>query len=345
MPERKNCLNTVRIIAAMQVVLGHAIPWLGIPISLQGAAGVIFDLLTGVPIFFFLSGYLIWFSVANAQNGRVYFLKRFFRIYPELWCAVAVELLVLLRLYDQYVPVKTLGLFAFTQGTIFQFWTPDCLRQYGNGTPNGALWTITVTVQFYIVAWFLYRLLAKAKKQVWAGCLLVSAVMGVLITQSEPLLPEIVYKLLRNSILPYLWLFVGGGVVGRYAGALIPLLKRWWYVFLALSVLAILTKADVSIIYYGIGRSIFAALGLLGFAYTFPQFNIPLDFSYELYLYHVTFINAMITLGYTQTYAALAAVILLSVAAAIVSKCTVGKLRYRPQKAQCVQIPQTGREP
>ena len=96
-------------------------------------------------------------------------MKRFWRIYPELWVAVAVEIIVLLLLYRQPINWPQMGLFTFGQATIFQFWTPDFLRGYGCGTPNGALWTITVLIQFYFCAYLIYKWLHNKKFFVWGG--------------------------------------------------------------------------------------------------------------------------------------------------------------------------------
>ena len=37
------------------------------------------------------------------------------------------------------------------QLTLFQFFTPDALRDFGYGCPNGSLWTIPVEIEFYIL--------------------------------------------------------------------------------------------------------------------------------------------------------------------------------------------------
>ena len=55
----------------------------------------------GVPIFFTLSGFLIWQSIGCSKTFGEYAQKRFWRIYPELWVAVAVEIFVILCLYHQ----------------------------------------------------------------------------------------------------------------------------------------------------------------------------------------------------------------------------------------------------
>ena len=62
---------------------------------------------------------------------------------------------------------------------LFQFWTPEALRGFGCGTPNGSLWTISVIVQFYIVAWFLKKLTRKKSGlALWIGMLICSLAIG-----------------------------------------------------------------------------------------------------------------------------------------------------------------------
>lgn len=54
----------------------------------------------GVPVFFMMSGYLIWMSVGRSARFSQYCKKRFWRIFPELWVAVLIEILVLLALFQ-----------------------------------------------------------------------------------------------------------------------------------------------------------------------------------------------------------------------------------------------------
>jgi len=110
---------------------------------------------------------LIWGSCGRSISYADYLKKRIWRIYPELWMAVIVEMIVLLALYEGPYNWPQTILFVFTQSTLFQFWTPDCLRGYGCGTPNGALWTIGIIVQFYIVAYFLYKKLHAKNLKMW----------------------------------------------------------------------------------------------------------------------------------------------------------------------------------
>ncbi len=77
-----NCLNFIRIVAAFQVMLGHMIEHLELPINNNILYLTYF--LRGVPIFFVISGFLMWFSIGRSISYKEYLKKRFWRIYPEL---------------------------------------------------------------------------------------------------------------------------------------------------------------------------------------------------------------------------------------------------------------------
>ena len=141
---------------------------------------VFFHFFVGVPIFFMLSGYLIWQSVGRSDNYPNYLKKRFWRIYPELWVSVAIEIVAIIVLYQQPIDYYKLALFAIGQATIFQFWTPDFLRGYGCGCPNGALWTICVLIQFYMIAYPLYKWLQGKSASRWVISIIVSLCISLL---------------------------------------------------------------------------------------------------------------------------------------------------------------------
>ena len=89
-----NCLDFIRIIAAFQVMLGHEIEHLALSVGdLWGCFGMFFR---GVPIFFVISGFLMWFSISRSRTYKENLKKRFWRIYPELWLAVFIEILMLI---------------------------------------------------------------------------------------------------------------------------------------------------------------------------------------------------------------------------------------------------------
>ena len=328
MIRQPNCLNTVRLMAALLILLGHGIQHLGI-VAPQWLIWLI-SYFRGVPVFFVLSGFLIWESLGR-NDGKQYARKRFFRIYPELWGAVTLGLIVMLILYRQTISLPQLGTFTLTQSTFLQFWTPDCLRGYGCGTPNGALWTICVQVQFYIVIWIAYKLLKKRKIGTWLVVMSTCAVVSALLPLLKSGLPEIGYKLLQQTLLPYFWLFMLGCLLAKYSEEILPWLRRLWPVLLILAAVVKWLGFDIEA-GYDLLHSSFMTAGLIGFAYCLPKLNIRIDISYGVYIYHMIVINAMIALGFRGSWGDLAITILITCLLALVSTLTLGRLGDRKNK-------------
>lgn len=290
----RNSINTIRIIAAIEVLYLHTIAHLGIEMPSWITYSISF--FYGVPVFLMLSGFLIWMSIGRSQNFIQYLKKRFWRIYPELWAAVLIELLVLIILYENPIDWIKLMIFAVSQSTIFQFWTPEFLRDYGCGTPNGSLWTICVLIQFYFFAYYIFKLMHARKLTTWL--LIISCC--VILSYCTPLvcsyLPMIVGKLYTLTLLPYLWMFLIGAFISEYKNHILPLLIKYWYILLTIVVLLMITKIDLYL-NYRFFRSCFLFGGLLGFSYKFPALKIKTDVSYGIYIYHMTVVNALLSLG------------------------------------------------
>ena len=291
-----NCLNLIRLLAAFKVMYGHF--RVHLDVALPSLLTQIIEFISGVPVFFVMSGFLIWNSAGNARNFWEYGKKRFFRIFPELWLGVAIEILTILFFYLENIDPIELGLFAFGQATVFQFWTPDSLRGYGCGTPNGSLWTICVLIQFYVAVWFLYKQLhGKAGKR-WGIAYLVALFVSTIPFYMQNAVPVIVYKLYSQTLLPYLWLFLLGAFVAEFSDKLLPFLKKYWWAFLLSSITTTFLQLSIfGVQQYDIIKSVALALGLLGFAYHYPGLNIKLDVTYGLYIYHMIVANVMISLG------------------------------------------------
>lgn len=80
--QNKNCLNLIRIIAALNVFYGHAMTHLNVKIPT--VISKVIGIFQGVPIFFILSGFLIWMSIERTPTFASYCKKRILRLYPEL---------------------------------------------------------------------------------------------------------------------------------------------------------------------------------------------------------------------------------------------------------------------
>lgn len=237
---------------------------------------------------------------------------------------VLLNAIIMIVAYGTYIKPLPFLIFQFTQATVLQFWTPDCLRGYGCGTPNGALWTIGVMVQAYIVIFALYKFLHKKKPIIF----IVIFAIGIVLNIGTPLLrnslPEIIFKLFQQTFLPYIWLFVLGALVCEYFDAVIGLLKRFWWLLFIFTVIVSVTHIEDGIGAYETIKSATLGLSILGFGYAVPTIKITHDFSYGFYIYHMIIINLMVELGYLGKVSFVLVALSISILMAMLSYYLVG---------------------
>lgn len=334
--KKLNSINLIRMIAAIQVFFGHAIPAFGITATpLMDCFLIPIFIFEGVPVFFCLSGFLIWDSIERTKNLKQFIEKRVFRLYPELWCGVLINMLLMCFLYSDGIEWLSFIAFQFTQGTILQFWTPDSLRGYATGTPNGPLWTICVMVQAYIALWFIYRFLHKKKLSYWIPLLIVTTSINMFRPFFADILPQMIYKITFYMFSTHIWLFLVGAFVNEYFDKVIVCLKRFWWLFLIISQAAVRTGFDIGS--YKTIKSLFLGLGVIGIAYALPKLNIKYDLSYGLYIYHMIVINVMVVIGVSSNPIWMIVALIISLILSAISYFTVGyisrKLRKKVQLA------------
>lgn len=112
---------------------------------------------SGVTAFFVLSGFGIFHSLDRmaAQGGinyPAYLKKRFIRIAPQYYLSLLVVLFIADSQYFSDYGIKSIITHLFFIHNLF----PDCA-----GMINGALWTMGVIVQFYVIAPILYKMFRK----------------------------------------------------------------------------------------------------------------------------------------------------------------------------------------
>lgn len=327
MDRRNNSLSFFRLIAALTVFAGHAAEHL----QLQLPAPVLWfnSLFEGVPMFFLISGFLIWHSLTVNADLKTFATKRLLRLYPELWCAVGMSAVSLLALYREHLQALPFAAWIGTQSTVLQFWTPDCLRGFGCGTPNGSLWTVGVTVQCYVVIFVLFRLLRNKSKLRFLAVTACFAVFDAAIPLVEKMFPAIIGKLYMQTFLPFMWIFLAGAFLCAYFDSFIDICKKYWWVFLVVCAVFEFTNFDTG--RYGILKTLFLAPAMFGFAYRLPKLNIRHDITYGLYLYHMIVINIFVHLGRTGNYLYLFACLLLTAVLAWCSYFAIGRF-YRNKK-------------
>ena len=216
---RVNNFDLIRLIAALQVALTHSLFHLDLK-SKSWFLKNITDVLPGVPVFFFVSGFLISKSYEKNSVLPAYTRNRLLRIYPALIVCTFVSILsVFLTGYLENISnsIYKIIFLIFGQISIFQFYNPDFMRGFGTGVLNGSLWTITVELQFYALVPLLYFVLTKnsqaKKKDNIILLLLISIFMIINIVHSQ-LRSEyddyLLYKLWRVSFSPWFYMFLIG---------------------------------------------------------------------------------------------------------------------------------------
>ena len=329
--------NLIRIIAAIQVFWGHA------NVHLQTHySHPVLGALEGVPIFFVLSGFLIWGSLERDSNLREYSKKRILRLFPVVWIGVILSIISIVLLYYKNIDWIKLGMFAVTQGTFMQFWTPEFLRAYGCGTPNGSLWTISVFVQFYILVYIFYKLTAKRKG---VGLPIVIMLLSILVNCTIHLLkgavPEVIYKLAGQTIMPYLWMFMLGIIIYKKREKIIPFMMNYWYIALVLLVLITLFPQYDIRGKYNVIKTFTQAFAIIGFSYKFPDIYVKKDISFEVYVLHMIVINIFINFGLTGSVLYVIEVLAITVVVAYLLNFFVNKYilpKFKKKKIQPSEV-------
>ncbi len=162
---RLNNFDLLRLGAALASGIGaRCVP----PRGPEGWWGRVSLLIPGVPIFFFISGFLISRSYESNSRLDEYFRNRALRIYPALVVCTALSLLsVTVAGYFATVESPSAHFVAWILGqiTVLQFYNPDFMRAFGTGVLNGSLWTITVELQFYVLIPLLYWVFRQLERR------------------------------------------------------------------------------------------------------------------------------------------------------------------------------------
>lgn len=230
--DRRNNFDLIRLIAAAQVVFLHAAYWL--QAELHPLVSEVLDWFPGVPIFFMVSGYLITASFVNTKSVKEFAYNRFLRIFPGLWVCLFLTLLMLLIAGQLQLtaPIRIVAWLA-SQGTFLQFFGGGAFPAFGNGSINGALWSIATELQFYL--WIPIVALAISKLPIKLnnitalifimGFYLLSCVFHAWILGNAELLHPKLFALMLTSVLSYGYLFLIGVAFYYFRELIIPFLR------------------------------------------------------------------------------------------------------------------------
>ena len=296
---RLNNFDLLRILAATQVLIIHSMARLAIPVP----AGLRWlEWFPGVPIFFVISGFLVSASFERQSNVIQYLKNRCLRIYPGLWVCVAVTAVVTTTLgYKRSHPMDYVWLPVQFLGFIY---TPDFLKHFGAGTYNGALWTIPIELQFYLMLPLVYfarrrtRLSERAVAVLLAVFIAITLILSYSLPGFDTQQESRIDKLIRYTFVSSFYLFLLGVLLQRakaFQSKFIAGRGLYWiagYVVLRLALPGQLSPALTVFSYLVLGIS------AVSVAYTLPRAGEMIlhgqDISYGVYIYHGLVINLLI---------------------------------------------------
>jgi len=307
---KENSLDLIRLIAASQVMVLHSFEF-----TMSEVTGNLFfeilRLFPGVPIFFFISGYLISKSFERAPNLSTYWINRGLRIFPALIVCVFINILMVWSTgYFNETNPSVLDVFLLFLGkaTVLQFYNPDFMRGFGDGVLNGSLWTIFVELQFYFIVPIFYNFF-KLKNKYSTYTLIALIIIFIFANSLLPTLAsdysnEIWWKLFRVSFAPWVYMFLFGVLVQRN----FIFFARWLSqisiiptLIIYITIMLYISKNGLEFGNY-IPPYVFFPLALLIFRTAYSMVSITKkllrgnDISYGIYIWHIPLINQLIYL-------------------------------------------------
>ncbi len=329
-----NNFDLIRLLAATQVVYHHVIREMDVELTgLTAEFHHILSIFPGVPIFFFVSGFLISRSYENNSKTSEYFLNRFLRLFPGLTVCVAISIaLVAISGYLTTVDVSIMELvFLFlSKITILQSYNPDFLRAYGDGVLNGALWTITVEIEFYILLPIMYVLFNLESKNKSTLKLIFILIFFFLLNRAFTYIPAeygdgIPYKLVKYSFIPYFYMFILGVIFQKNFDFFHRILSGKLLYLLPVYCLIAIPSLEIEGMSFGNNVNPFIFILMITviftFAYSYENLSNTLlrrnDISYGVYIYHTPIINYMLYNLWANTFShamiALASTIIIAI--------------------------------
>lgn len=299
-PGHINNFDLIRLFAALQVAIIHCAEHL----KFRGPWVDIFALFPGVPIFFFISGFLIFQSWANIKNRRIFifFANRALRIFPALYFCVGLSVLSLFLsgflLLDELKEPR-FWLWILSQITAFQFFNPDFLRNYGVGVVNGSLWTISVELQFYLLTPFLFILIRRGKAT-FPVAILLFFLLNLANTYLNPSI-TIPQKIFGISFLPWFGMFMVGAYFSTSSKLQKKVIQVPWglliFPYVIFYIIFVFGGAGYGNNINPLSYLILAAL-ILKIAFCKPWLSNKLlrrnDISYGIYIFHMPIVNFLI---------------------------------------------------
>lgn len=210
----------------------------------------------GVPIFFVISGYCIMATLhARQKSGVVEFAKRrFWRIYPPYWMAIALSAVVILVFNERWPGIFHDGVFTVPHAHAMTAWewlgnltlTESWRHCVFGGDATHLLpntWTLCYEEQFYVVAGLI---LILASRRIFTAAAVVTGLVFIGKVVSWKLGWDV-----KGSLLDGGWFQIAAGILLYYrVNKATPRQTAWIHAVLALGILTSLRHPSELLEYY-----------------------------------------------------------------------------------------------
>jgi peptidoglycan/LPS O-acetylase OafA/YrhL len=309
----QNNFDLIRLFAAAQVALVHAVYHLDLRLPFHDTSFEILKAFPGVPIFFVISGFLISASYDRSKSISDFFKNRVLRIFPALWLCFALSVtMIFLTGYfaSSGASAGDFAIWAFSQMSFLQFYNPSFMRGFGEGVINGSLWTIPVEMQFYVLTPAIFLIYKIRKSLFWAAMLvLITANFALSSGYVTSVGGENLRKLVSVTFVPWIYMFLLGFIAYRHWSLIKIYVEnqflKWLAVYAALASIGLFIDIGIEGNKIALPWVIVMAMLVLSAAFTRPRLSDAIlrrnDISYGMYIYHMPVYNFVIyKLGQTS---------------------------------------------
>jgi peptidoglycan/LPS O-acetylase OafA/YrhL len=195
--DRVEEIDALRGIAAILVVFFH--------LTFKKSGQIAFFKLgvTGVDLFFIISGFVIYMSLTGIRNTREFVIHRVSRLYPTYWACVTLTFIFICVRSHFYkganVPFISVGDYLADM-TMFQYY-------FGIKDLDGPYWTMLVEMLFYFGIGMLFYFTLLKQSNLIGIILSIAAVILTNFFYCHPLSHEIISEV---PLLTFLPLFIAG---------------------------------------------------------------------------------------------------------------------------------------
>lgn len=202
--KREDSIDLIRAVAILSVLLYHYTARYTNDYLLWHYTGFQFTYgYLGVELFFILSGYCIYLTISRSRSLVDFFAKRLSRLWPALIIAATITFLVV---HTFGLPGRGTSVIKYLSNLLF-------LNVLTDHYVDGAYWSLTIEVKFYLWFGLLYFLNKKHVAKLWAYFTLAGmAASGIALVTSHYAPISDVFQFLAGWVLIYpyaVWFLVG----------------------------------------------------------------------------------------------------------------------------------------